>query len=63
MGAIAFAGPFAIGAVFSLVVTSQYVSYMIPITARFLGGKQLEPGPFDLGVFVSPMSFASQCRA
>ncbi|KAF8914519.1 amino acid permease-domain-containing protein [Mucidula mucida] len=58
LGAIAFAGPSAIGAVFSLVVTSQYVSYMIPITARFVvkREREIKPGPFSLGIFSLPVA-------
>ncbi|KAF9043782.1 amino acid transporter [Hymenopellis radicata] len=58
LGAIAFAGPSAIGAVFSLVVTSQYVSYMIPITARFVvkREKETKPGPFSLGILSLPVA-------
>ncbi|KAF7984560.1 hypothetical protein HWV62_13765 [Athelia sp. TMB] len=48
---LAFAGPAAIGAVFSLAVLGQYVAYSTPITARFLGGQVFKPGPFNLGRF------------
>lgn len=53
LGLLAFAGSSAIGAIFSLSVACQYVVYSIPITARYLGGKEFTPGPFHLGVFVS----------
>lgn len=53
LGSLVFAGPDATAAVFSLVVTGQYVAYSIPITARFLGKKELKRGPFTLGAFVS----------
>lgn len=52
LGLLAFAGANAIGAIFSLVVIAQYFAYSIPISARFLGGKGLKPGPFSLGRFV-----------
>ncbi|TFK37004.1 amino acid transporter [Crucibulum laeve] len=56
LGLLAFAGPAAIGAVFSLVVAAQYVAYSIPISARFLGGKKIKPGPFSLGLFSLPVA-------
>ncbi|KAK0196788.1 APC amino acid permease [Armillaria mellea] len=49
-------GENAIGAVFSLVITGQYVSYSIPMAARFLGGKTVQPGPFRLGLFSLPVA-------
>ncbi len=52
LGLLAFAGPNAIGSIFSLAVVSQYVSFIIPITARHLGGEKISPGPFHLGIFV-----------
>jgi len=59
LGLLAFAGPAAIGAVFSLVVAGQYVAYSIPISARFLGGKPLRPGPFSLGAFSLPVAMTA----
>ncbi|PBK92908.1 APC amino acid permease [Armillaria gallica] len=56
LGILAFAGENAIGAVFSLVITGQYVSYSIPMAARFLGGKTVQPGPFRLGRFSLPVA-------
>ncbi|SJL00752.1 related to UGA4-GABA permease-also involved in delta-aminolevulinate transport [Armillaria ostoyae] len=56
LGILAFAGENAIGAVFSLVITGQYVSYSIPMAARFLGGKTVQPGPFRLGLFSLPVA-------
>jgi hypothetical protein len=53
LGLLAFAGPTAINAVFSLGVACQYVIFSIPISARFLGGKKFKPGPFHLDIFVS----------
>jgi amino acid transporter len=54
LGFLSFAGPNAIGAVFSLSVIAQYMAYSIPITARHLGGgeKKIPRGPFHLGIFV-----------
>ncbi len=63
LGILAFAGENAIGAVFSLVITGQYVSYSIPMAARFLGGKTVQPGPFRLGRFVSHFMFTHRSKA
>ncbi|KAK0196785.1 APC amino acid permease [Armillaria mellea] len=49
LGCLAFAGDNAIGAIFSLGITGQYLSFCIPMSARFLGGKTIKPGPFRLG--------------
>ncbi|KAJ7847536.1 amino acid/polyamine transporter I [Mycena leptocephala] len=56
LGLLAFAGPSAINAIFSLAVACQYVVYSIPISARFLGGKEFKRGPFHLGVFSLPVA-------
>ncbi|KAA1473610.1 amino acid transporter [Dentipellis sp. KUC8613] len=56
LGLLAFAGPQAIGAIFSLVVAGQYVAYAIPISARFLGTNDFKKGPFHLGVFTLPVA-------
>ncbi|KAK0211069.1 APC amino acid permease [Desarmillaria ectypa] len=56
LGFLAFAGNNAIGAVFSLAVTAQYVSLCIPMSARFLGGKAINPGPFRLGPLSLPIT-------
>ncbi|KIJ35490.1 hypothetical protein M422DRAFT_180705, partial [Sphaerobolus stellatus SS14] len=53
---LAFTGASVIGAVFSLVVAGQYVAYSIPISARFLGGNKIKPGPFSLGMFSLPVA-------
>ncbi|KAF9002343.1 APC amino acid permease [Cyathus striatus] len=55
-GLLAFAGPAAIGAIFSIAVASQYIVYSIPISARYLGGKDLRPGPFRLGILSKPVA-------
>ena len=52
LGLIAFAGPVAISAIFTVGVIGQYVANSIPIMARWLGGYKLQRGPFDLGIFV-----------
>jgi len=56
LGLLSFAGPSAIGAVFSLVVAAQYVAYSIPIAARFIGGRKIQPGPFNLGKLSIPIA-------
>jgi len=56
---LAFAGPAAIGAVFSLAVIGQYLAYSIPITARFVGGQPFTPGPFNLGRFSLPVAIVA----
>ncbi|PBK92912.1 amino acid transporter [Armillaria gallica] len=56
LGCLAFAGDNAIGAIFSLGVTGQFVSFCIPMSARFLGGKALKPGPFRLGRLSLPVT-------
>ncbi|KAK0196787.1 APC amino acid permease [Armillaria mellea] len=56
LGILAFAGENAIGAVFSLFITGQYVAYTIPMAARFLGGQTVKPGPFRLGLLSLPIA-------
>ncbi|KAF8714403.1 hypothetical protein AX14_012718 [Amanita brunnescens Koide BX004] len=57
LGLLSFAGPNAIGAIFSLGVIAQYASWSIPILARHLGGQDISRGPFHLGVFSLPIAF------
>jgi amino acid transporter len=52
LGLLSFAGPNAIGAIFSLGIIAQYASWSIPILARHLGGQKISRGPFHLGAFV-----------
>lgn len=52
VGLLSFAGPAALGAIFSVGVIGQYVADSIPIVARFWGGQPFTPGPFNLGCFV-----------
>ncbi|PPQ81026.1 hypothetical protein CVT25_014486 [Psilocybe cyanescens] len=59
LGLLDFAGPSAIGAVFSLVVAGQYVAYSIPILARFSGGQEFKPGPFSLGKYGFPVAITA----
>lgn len=53
LGLLAFAGPSAINAIFSLAVTGQYLAFILPIASRFLGGNVWRAGPFTLGKMVS----------
>jgi amino acid transporter len=55
LGALVFAGPQAINAVFAISVSAQYVAYAIPITARWIWRKEngWTPGTFSLGAWVS----------
>jgi amino acid transporter len=55
-GLLAFAGPAASGAIFSLGVVAQYLAYLVPISSRFLFKNDFIPGPFNLGVLVRPFS-------
>ncbi|KAJ7777507.1 amino acid/polyamine transporter I [Mycena maculata] len=59
LGALVFAGPQAINAVFAISVTALYIAYAIPISARFLGENDFKPGPFSLGVFGLPVALIS----
>ena len=52
LGLLSFAGPNAIGAIFSLGVIAQNAAFSIPILARHLGGQKISRGPFHLGAFV-----------
>ena len=56
---LAFAGPAAISAIFSLVVAGQYVAYSIPIASRFFGGQEFVPGPFYLGRWGLPVAIVA----
>ncbi|KZV65292.1 amino acid transporter [Peniophora sp. CONT] len=59
LGLLSFAGPAAIGAIFSLVVVGQFTAYSIPICARFLGKNSFKPGPFTLGRAGAPIGFGA----
>ena len=53
---LAFAGPDAISAIFSLGPVGLYLAFIIPFMCRFLGGQKWVPGPFSLGKLVSEAS-------
>ncbi|VDC04470.1 unnamed protein product [Peniophora sp. CBMAI 1063] len=59
LGLLSFAGPAAIGAIFSLVVVGQFTAYSIPICARFLGKNSFKPGPFTLGRAGAPIGLGA----
>ncbi|RPD65332.1 APC amino acid permease [Lentinus tigrinus ALCF2SS1-7] len=59
LGLLAFAGPSANSAIFSLGVSGQYVAFSIPIVCRFLGGAEWTPGPFTLGRFGLPVAIVA----
>ncbi|KAJ3511155.1 hypothetical protein NLJ89_g4262 [Agrocybe chaxingu] len=59
LGLLSFAGPVAVGAVFTMGVICQYIAYSIPISARHLGGQNFKPGPFSLGRLSAPVSFTA----
>ncbi|KAF9017096.1 amino acid transporter [Hymenopellis radicata] len=59
LGLLMFASPAAINAVFTIPVICQYVTFTIPIMARFLAGKEFVPGPFSLGTWVSVSAYIS----
>jgi amino acid transporter len=53
LGLLSFGGPQAINAVFAISINGLYIAYAIPIAARFLCSNRFNPGPFNLGIFVS----------
>lgn len=59
LGLLAFAGPSAVSAIFSLGVVGAYISYTIPIVSRFTGGTEWRPGPFSLGKFGLPVAIVA----
>ncbi|TFK86126.1 APC amino acid permease [Polyporus arcularius HHB13444] len=59
LGLLAFAGPAANSAIFSLAVAGQYTAFAIPIMCRFLGGREWKPGPFTLGRFGFPVAIVA----
>ncbi|KAA1473607.1 hypothetical protein DENSPDRAFT_872903, partial [Dentipellis sp. KUC8613] len=56
LGLLAFAGPDAINAIFSLGVVAQFIAYTVPIAARYLGKNEFKKGPFHLGIFSLPVA-------
>ncbi|KAI0264835.1 APC amino acid permease [Gloeopeniophorella convolvens] len=58
-GLLSFAGAAAVGAIFSLGVAGQYLAFLIPISARWLGKNDFKPGRFHLGVLSFPVATIS----
>ncbi|KAG1855175.1 amino acid permease-domain-containing protein [Suillus subalutaceus] len=56
IGLLAFVSTQAINAIFTLVVTSSYISYITPIATRFAFKNDFKPGPFNLGKFSFPVA-------
>lgn len=59
LGCLVFAGTQAINAVFALSVTSLYVAYSIPISARIVTKTNFKPGPFSIGIWSIPVAFVA----
>ncbi|KAH7912918.1 amino acid/polyamine transporter I [Hygrophoropsis aurantiaca] len=59
LGSLAFAGTEAINAIFTIPVTALYISYMIPIFARFAFKNSFKHGPFHLGFMSFPVSMTA----
>ncbi|KAN0079997.1 Amino acid permease domain containing protein [Tylopilus felleus] len=59
LGLLSLAGTQAINAVFALSVSGLYVSYSIPIAARFIFKNNFKPGPFNLGIFSLPVAIVA----
>ncbi|KAF8986767.1 APC amino acid permease [Cyathus striatus] len=59
LGLLTFAGPVAIAAIFSMGVVCQYISYSLPIAARFFGGSTFVPGPFYMGKLSAPVAYVA----
>ncbi|OAX42763.1 amino acid transporter [Rhizopogon vinicolor AM-OR11-026] len=56
IGLLAFAGSQAIDAVFTIAITASYISYITPITTRFVFKNNFKPGPFNLGRLSFPVA-------
>lgn len=57
VGALLFAGPVAIGAVFSIGAIGQYTSFTLPVALKlFFGHDRFRPGPWHLGRFSRPVN-------
>ncbi|CDO77529.1 hypothetical protein BN946_scf184912.g28, partial [Trametes cinnabarina] len=56
LGLLAFGGPTANNAIFSLAIAGQYTAFSLPIVCRFVGGCAWVPGPFNLGKFGLPVA-------
>ncbi|KAJ7091131.1 amino acid/polyamine transporter I [Mycena epipterygia] len=59
LGLLSFAGPLAITAVFTMSIVCQYIGFVTPIIARWVGGQKFVPGPFSLGAMSAPVSFVA----
>ncbi|KAI0263183.1 APC amino acid permease [Gloeopeniophorella convolvens] len=55
-GLLSFAGAVAISAIFSLGVAGQYLAFLVPVSARWLGKNDFKPGRFHLGIFSLPVA-------
>ncbi|KAJ8594342.1 hypothetical protein M405DRAFT_858185 [Rhizopogon salebrosus TDB-379] len=56
IGLLAIASTQAIDAVFTLAVTSSYISYITQIVTRFAFKNDFKPGPFNLGRWSFPVA-------
>lgn len=55
-----FAGPVAVGALFSVGAIAAFVAFTIPIAIRvFVVGNRFRPGPWNLGKFSRPIGIAA----
>lgn len=53
-----FAGPVAIGAIFSIGAIAQYIAFITPIAIRVIFVRDnFRPGPWNLGKFSRPCGF------
>lgn len=60
MVSLIFAGPIAIGALFSIAAVAAFVAFTIPIFIRvFLVGNRFRPGPWHLGKWSYPIGVLS----
>lgn len=60
MVSLIFAGPIAIGALFSIAAVAAFVAFSIPIFIRvFLVGNRFRPGPWHLGKWSYPIGVLS----
>ncbi|KAG2139156.1 amino acid/polyamine transporter I [Suillus bovinus] len=56
IGLLAFVSTAAINAVFTIGLTASYVSFITPITTRFVFKNDFKPGPFHLGKLSFPIA-------
>jgi amino acid transporter len=62
LGLLMFAGPIAIGAVFSIGAIGQYVAFTTPIALKlFVAGDKFRPGPWNLGRWSKPVGAVAVC--